>query len=279
MGRKVHPTVFRTGVIYSWPSKWFAAKKDYPKILAEDIRLKEFLAKKLKEASVDRFEIERTLKALTITIHTAKPGFIIGRGGTGVEELKKKIKEMLGRDKASKTNLNLNIVEVTNPSLSSNIIRQSMIGELERRMPFRRVLKTHLDRIQKAGAKGAKIMVSGRLNGADIAREEKVSWGKVPLQNLRADIDFSSGPARTIFGTIGVKVWIYRGDVFGGELPKIEAPRGAFARGGNRGGRDGGRGPRRDDARGGNRGGRPSGRGGAQPTEAKKADKPAVKAA
>jgi small subunit ribosomal protein S3 len=269
MARKVHPKAFRTGVIYGWPSKWFAAKKDYAKLLEEDILIKEFLAKRLKDSSVDRFEIERTPKAITITIHTAKPGFIIGRGGTGVEDLKKSLKKMIGRK--DKLNLNVNIVEVPNPSLSSSIIMQSMISDLERRMPFRRVLKQHLDRIQKAGGKGAKLMVSGRLNGAEIAREEKVYWGKVPLQNLRADIDFSSGPARTIFGAIGVKVWIYRGDVFGGELPVIKAPRPAFAprgRGRDAGGR--GRGPRRD---GGPSAGRPSG--GRRPP----ANKPAAKAA
>lgn len=242
MGQKVHPKGFRTGVIYSWPSKWFAGKRDYAKLLQEDMKIKTFLWKKLKESSVDRFEIERTPRAVTVTIHTAKPGVIIGRGGTGVEDLKKQLRAFIGKKPVKggdKLNLNLNIVEVTNPSLSSSIIQQSVAADLEKRMAFRRVLKTHLERIQKAGAKGAKIMVKGRLNGAEIAREEKSSWGSIPLQNLRADIDFASGPAKTIFGAIGVKVWIYRGDVFAGQQPAIVTarppmpPRGRFpARGG-----------------------------------------------
>lgn len=239
MGNKVHPKGFRTGVIYTWPSKWFASKRDYAKLLREDMDIKTMLWKKLKEASVDHFEIERTPRAVTITIHTAKPGFIIGRGGTGVEDLKKQLRDLISKKAGKQVNLNLNIVEVTNPSLSSCIVMQAIIADLEKRMPFRRILKLNLDRIQKAGAKGAKILVKGRLNGAEIARDEKVSWGSVPLQNLRADVDYSSGFARTIFGTIGVKVWIYRGDVFAGELPVIRAPRPTMSREGGFGRRPG----------------------------------------
>ena len=253
MGTKVHPKIFRIGVIYPWPSKWFAGKRDYPKLLREDIQVKAFLWKKLKDSSVDRFEIERTPRAVTITIHTAKPGLIIGRGGTGVEDLKKQLKQLMGKKSSKgesasggdKLTLNLNIVEVANPSVSASIVMQSVIADLEKRMPFRRILKQHLDRIQKAGAKGAKILVKGRLNGAEIARDEKVSWGSVPLQKLRADVDYASGFARTIFGTIGVKVWIYRGDVFAGEQPIIRAarpslpPRGRGGYGGDRPSRPG----------------------------------------
>ncbi len=212
MGNKVHPKIFRTGVIYSWSSKWFS-KHDFAKLLQEDMKIKGFLRDKLKESAVDRIDIERTARALTIIVHSAKPGFIIGRGGTGIEDLKKQLRGLLGKGK-DKLNLNLNVIEITNPSLSANIVLQSMIGETERRMPFRRVLKQHLDRIQKAGAKGAMLQIKGRLNGAEIAREEKLSWGSVPLHNLRADIDYASGFARTLFGTIGIKVWIYRGDIF-----------------------------------------------------------------
>jgi small subunit ribosomal protein S3 len=220
MGNKIHPRIFRTGVIYSWGSKWFGTRRNMPDLLREDTRIREFLRGKLKEASVDRIEIDRTPRAVTVTVHTAKPGYIIGRGGSGVETLKADLKKIVGKGRADdKTrNLNLNIVEVTKPSLSANIILQSMITDIEKRVRFRRVLKMHLDRVQKAGAKGCKVMVKCRLNGAEIAREEKVSYGSIPLHNLRADIDYAQGFARTIFGTIGIKVWIYRGEIF------IESP-------------------------------------------------------
>lgn len=213
MGNKVHPRVLRTGIIYSWESKWFANKKDFAALLREDTKIKKFLRAKLKESSVDRIEIDRTPRALTITVHSAKPGFIIGRGGTGIEDLKKQLRDMLAKGK-EKLNLNFNVVEITNPSLSAAIVAQSMISDIERRLPFRRVLKQHLERVQKAGAKGVKLQVKGRLNGAEIARDEKLSWGSVPLHNLRADINYCSDFARTLFGTIGVKVWIYRGEIF-----------------------------------------------------------------
>lgn len=216
MASKVHPKIFRTGVIYSWDSKWFSnAKRDIPRLLKEDHAIRAFLKKKLKEAAVDRVEIERTPRAITVTIHAAKPGVIIGRGGAGAEELKREIRQKhLSRRPGKQTNLNLNIVEVANPSLSAPIVIQSMIADLENRLPFRRVMKQHLGRIEKAGAKGCKLVVSGRLNGAEIARTEKVYWGSVPLQNLRADISFASDYAHTMFGSIGVKAWIYRGEVF-----------------------------------------------------------------
>jgi small subunit ribosomal protein S3 len=197
-----------------------------PDLLREDTNIRSFLGKRFKEASVDRIEIDRTPRAVTVTVHTAKPGFIIGRGGAGVESLKVDLKKIVGQGRTDeKRNLNLNIVEVTKPSLSSNIILQSMIADIEKRVRFRRVLKQHLDRVQKAGAKGCKLLVKGRLNGAEIAREEKISWGSIPLHNLRADIDFAQGFARTIFGTIGIKVWIYRGEVFsetGGQPEKVK---------------------------------------------------------
>jgi small subunit ribosomal protein S3 len=217
MGNKVHPRGFRTGVIYSWESKWFASKRDFAKMLREDTKIRTFLLKKLKEASVDHVIVDRTPRALTVTIHTAKPGFIIGRGGTGVEDLKKELRTLISKGK-EKLNLNLNIVEVGNPSLCAAIVHQSMVADTEKRLPFRRILKTHLERVQKAGAKGVKLQMKGRLNGAEIAREEKLSWGSVPLHNLRADIDYADGFAPTLFGTIGIKVWIYRGEVFGDQL-------------------------------------------------------------
>ncbi|MBN1585229.1 30S ribosomal protein S3 [Candidatus Uhrbacteria bacterium] len=221
MGRKIHPRIFRTGVIYTWNSRWFADGRDYARLLREDIGIKEYLRKELKAFSVDRIEIERTARALTVTVHSAKPGAIIGRGGDGIENLKKKLAGIVSKGE-KKVAINLNVMEVSRPNLSAEIVLQSMVSDIERRMPFRRVLKQHLDRVQKAGAKGVKLYVTGRLNGAEIAREEKVSWGSVPLHNLRADIDFASNFARTIFGTIGVKVWIYRGEVFGGSQARPE---------------------------------------------------------
>ncbi|OGL72487.1 30S ribosomal protein S3 [Candidatus Uhrbacteria bacterium RIFCSPHIGHO2_02_FULL_60_10] len=219
MGQKVHPRIFRTGVIYSWDSKWFS-QRDFAKLLQEDQKIREFIRAKLKDAFLDRIEIERTSRAVTITLHTAKPGMIIGKGGTGIEDLKKQLRAKLVKKPTDKLNLNLNVVEVGNPSLYANLVMQSMIGEIEKRMPFRRVLKQHLDRVQKAGAKGVKLAIGGRLNGAEIARREKLAWGSIPLQNLRADIDYASGFAKTLYGTIGIKVWIYRGEVFDADLNK-----------------------------------------------------------
>ncbi len=214
MGHKVHPIVFRLGTTTEWPSRWFARDDQYRAQLKQDIGLRTFLANDLKEAAVNRIEIERSRGALSIVIHTAKPGWVIGRSGSGAEELKKKIlkKFFPGRSKA--VQLHISIQEVSKPSLEANLVCQGVIADLERRMAFRRVLKTSIERVKKGGALGVKIAVSGRLNGAEIARRESLSWGKLPLTNLRADIDYCQRFAQTIAGSIGVKVWIYRGDVF-----------------------------------------------------------------
>ena len=213
MGQKVHPKIFRTGIIYGWDSKWFS-QREFPKLLQQDVKIRTFLFERLKEALVDRIEIEQTPRAMTITIHSARPGAIIGRGGTGIEDLKKALRAMLVKKATDKLNLNVNVIEVTKPSLSAQLLLQSMIADIEKRLPFRRVLKQHMDRAQKGGAKGVKLAIGGRLNGAEIARREKLSWGSVPLHNLRADINYASGFARTLYGTIGIKVWIYRGEIF-----------------------------------------------------------------
>ena len=230
MGHKVNPKVFRIGTIYSWDSKWFD-RKDYKANLRQDVEMRDFLRTSLREAAVDKIEIDRGRNQITVTIHSGKPGFVIGRGGTGIEDLKKKLSDKFFKG-SKKTKVQLNIVEVTRPSLSSAITVQNMIADLEKRMPFRRVLKTTIDRAQKAGALGVKVMVSGRLNGAEIARREMLSWGSVPLLNLRADIDYAADFARTLFGAIGVKVWIYRGEIFDkdGIAPALEAPLSAAER-------------------------------------------------
>ena len=211
MGRKVNPKAFRIATIRGWDSNWFA-KKDFPALLEEDHNIRTFLEKELKDAAVDHVAIERATKSITVTIHSAKPGFIIGRSGAGIEELKKKLMGKYYRGK--RVNINLNVQEVSKPSLSANIVGQQIAADLEKRMPFRRSMKQAIERVMKAGAKGVKIAVAGRLNGADIARTEQISDGSIPLHNLRADVDFARVRAWATYGAIGVKVWINRGEVF-----------------------------------------------------------------
>ncbi len=212
MGHKIHPKLFRLQTIYKWESKWFAPKKRYVAFLTEDVRLRSFLKKRLKDASVDQVAISRNANDVTVTIHSAKPGFIIGRSGAGIEELKKEVKNTFYR--GTRTNININVQEISQPALSAAIVAQQVAQEMEKRLPFRRSMKMAVERVMKAGAKGVKVSVAGRLNGSDIARTEVVSQGSIPLHNLRADVDFARVPARTIWGAIGVKVWIYRGEVF-----------------------------------------------------------------
>lgn len=212
MGQKIHPKLFRLQTIYKWDSKWFAKRKDYVDYLKEDVRLRAFLLTHLRDASVDKVTIDRDSNNVNITIESGKPGFIIGRQGAGIEELKKTLKKKFYRGK--KVVLNINIQEVSQPSLSSRIVGLQIAQEIEKRLPFRRSMKMAAERVMKAGAKGVKITVGGRLNGADIARDETVSRGSIPLHNLRADVDFARVTARTIYGAIGIKVWIYRGEVF-----------------------------------------------------------------
>lgn len=221
MGQKINPIIFRIGPLNSWTSRWYASPSSYPKRLREDVDIRKFLNSKLRTAGIDRIMIERSRGAITITIHAAKPGMIIGRGGQGIEDVKKQLlsgclKNAAGLrgPKDTRTMLNINIQEVSRPNLSAAVVREQVIAELERRMPYRRVLKQAMDRVMKAGALGVKIKVKGRLNGAEIARTETLSEGKIPLHTLRADINYSRGAARTTYGAIGVKVWIYRGDIF-----------------------------------------------------------------
>lgn len=213
MGKKVNPKILRMGITKTWPSVWFSSGKKYIKNIQQDVMMRKFLLKDLREAGVDRVEIERNAQKIIVNIHTAKPGSIIGRGGTGAEDLKKKI-----HARFLKTfrlgEITLNISEVDRPNLSAQILVQSMIADLEKRMPFRRVMKQAISRVERAGALGIRVVVSGRLNGAEIARREKLVSGRVPLHTLRADIDYARGTARTTYGAIGVKVWIYKGEVF-----------------------------------------------------------------
>lgn len=212
MGHKVHPRAFRLGVSQGWDAAWFSNAKQYKNFLKEDVNIRAFLKKTLKDALVDRIEMERARQDIKITIHAAKPGIIIGRGGAGIEDLVKKVKTKFFPGK--RLAIAINVKELPQPSLSAQVIGQQIAMDLQKRMPFRRVMKGAIERVMKAGAQGTKVSITGRLNGADIARQEAIAQGKTPLHNLRSDIDFASVRAETIWGTIGVKVWINRGEVF-----------------------------------------------------------------
>ena len=210
MGQKVNPIIFRMGQSQTWSSKWFS-NKDYATFLRQDLTIKKFLRGKLKEASVARIDIERSSGNIVVVIHTAKPGLVIGRGGEGVEVLKKQIQDELLTEK---THLTINIIEIKNPNTSAELVLQSVIVDLEKRIPFRRAMKQAIGRVQKTGVKGVKVICSGRLNGAEIARRETLSWGSLPLHTIRADVDYSRGAAQTTYAKIGVKLWIYKGEKF-----------------------------------------------------------------
>jgi small subunit ribosomal protein S3 len=217
MGQKVNPKIFRIMVTRGWDSKWFS-QKNFRLFLKQDVLIRKFLKAKLKDAGVAKIEIERTAENVNIIIHSTRPGVIIGRSGVGIEELKEAIKKQVF-NKAElkipgKLNLNINILEVDRPNLNSQIVLDNIIADLEKRIPFRRIMKQAISRVMRAGAKGVKVIVSGRLNGAEIARREMLTEGRLPLHTLRADIDYSRSAAQTIYGKIGVKVWIYKGEVF-----------------------------------------------------------------
>jgi small subunit ribosomal protein S3 len=212
MGHKVNPKAFRLGTTTTWPSRWFARRKIYRDQIQQDCGIRDFFKRELKDAAINAVLIERFRGSLVVTLTTAKPGMVIGHSGTGIEDLKKKFLREFFPGK--KIQFQLNVSEVSKAGLESVLVVQQVIAELERRMPFRRVLKMAIERTKKAGALGVKIAVSGRLNGAEIARREWLAWGKIPLANLRADVDYAQDFAHTMMGAIGVKVWIYRGDVF-----------------------------------------------------------------
>ncbi len=213
MGHKVHPTIFRIGVIYSHNSKWFSVK-NYAKLLEEDVKVRDFLKNKLKEAGLSRVKIERSANAINILIYSSRPGVVIGRGGVGIEDLKKEIKKLFVNNKNNKLEINLNIKEVEKPDLDAQIVLNGIISSLEKRIPFRKVAKRALIQVRQAGAEGVKVIVKGRLDGSEIARTETFSEGKIPLHTLRAKIDYAQGGAHTTYGVVGAKVWIYTGEVF-----------------------------------------------------------------
>lgn len=212
MGQKVNPRGFRQATTYVQPSRWFASKQDYAHYLQQDVEIRKAIRKKFRDGGVARVEIERSVGELTVGIHTSKPGVVIGRGGALIDELKKELKkQFFGSEKMKIT---VNIHEVQNPDLNAEIIYQSIRDQLEARVPFRRAMKRAMQTIMRSGAKGARLQVSGRLNGADIARTETISEGRLPLHTLRANIDYTRGVAQTIYGVLGIKVWVYKGDIF-----------------------------------------------------------------
>jgi ribosomal protein S3, bacterial type len=207
MGQKVNPHGARVGVILDWSTKWYAGKKDFSDNLIEDYNLRKMLKEKLNMAGISHIDIERAGDKLTVSVFTAKPGIVIGKGGAGVEMLKKQIAAFTGK------NVNLNILEIKNPETNAQLVAENIAQQLEKRVSFRRAMKQSLGRAMKGGAKGIKTAVSGRLGGADIARTEGYHEGSIPLQTLRANIDYGFAEAKTTYGRIGVKVWIYKGQV------------------------------------------------------------------
>lgn len=206
MGQKVHPHGLRIGIIKTWDAKWYA-DKDYAKNLHEDIKIRDFLKAKTFAAGVSKIHIERAANRVKVTIHTAKPGMIIGRQGAGIEELKRLLKNL------SDKQIDLNIAEIKQADLDATLVAENIAAQLEKRIAFRRAMKQAVTRTMRIGAKGIKVMVGGRLGGAEIARSESYREGSIPLHTLRADIDYGTAEAHTTYGRIGVKVWIYKGEI------------------------------------------------------------------
>ncbi len=218
MGHKIHPIGMRLGITRTWDSRWFE-KKHYVDWLHEDVKIRNYFNRWVRSAAISKIEIERRANQARVIVNTAKPGIIIGKRGVGIDEIRKSLEQLTGKA------VQVNVMEIKHPELDARLVAQNIVDQLEKRIAFRRAMKQAISRTMKAGARGIKVQVSGRLGGAEIARSERNAEGKVPLHTLRADIDFATVEAFTTFGRIGVKVWIYRGEV----LP--EQPRGDGARG------------------------------------------------
>lgn len=218
MGQKIHPHGYRVGVINDWDARWYADKKNFANYILEDDKIRKFLKKKLYIAGVAKIEIERAASRTIVNIYAGKPGIIIGKGGAGIEALKKELNKVIGKE------INLNIIEVKNQSMNAQLVAENIASSLERRISFRRAMKKAISSTMQAGAKGVKTTVGGRLGGADIARSESYHEGSIPLQTLRANIDYGFAEAKTTYGIIGVKVWIYKGEVLGKGFVKNEEP-------------------------------------------------------
>lgn len=208
MGQKVHPIGIRLGISKDWNAKWFAGKRDFARLLNEDLRLREFIMKRLSDAAVSRVHIERPAKAARITIHTARPGIVIGKKGEDIERLRRDVSTMTG------VPTTISVSEIRKPELDARLVAEGIAAQLEKRVMFRRAMKRAVGSAMRLGALGIKVAVAGRLNGADIARGEWYREGQVPLHTLRADVDYGFVEAHTTYGVLGVKVWIYKGEVF-----------------------------------------------------------------
>lgn len=218
MGQKINPTGFRLAVNKNWSSKWFAKSSEFPTILKQDIDVREYLKKRLANASVGRVVIERPAKSAKITIYSARPGVVIGKKGEDIEVLKRDLQNLLGLP------VHVNIEEIRKPELDAQIIADGIASQLEKRVMFRRAMKRSIQNAMRVGAKGIKIMSSGRLNGIDIARSEWYREGRVPLHTLRADVDYATSEALTTYGIIGIKVWVYKGDYNPNQVAEVKKP-------------------------------------------------------
>lgn len=228
MGQKVHPVGIRLGISADWNSKWYASSSDFPDLLNADIKVREYLKKRLANANVSKIQIERPTRAAVITIHTARPGVVIGKKGADIEKLREDVARLIGLHINS---VKINIEEIRKPELDAQLVAESIAQQLERRVMFRRAMKRSIQNTMRMGAEGVKIMVGGRLNGAEIARSECYAEGRVPLHTLRADIDYGFAEALTTYGILGVKVWIYKGEVY--DLYKQQETETAKAAGAN----------------------------------------------
>jgi small subunit ribosomal protein S3 len=228
MGQKIHPTGFRLAVSHNWGSRWFANSRDFARMLNEDLKVRDFLRKKLSHASVSRVLIERPAKTARITVHSARPGVVIGKKGEEIEQIKSQLAGILG------VPVHVNIEEVRKPEIDAQLIADSIAQQLEKRIMFRRAMKRAMQNAMRLGAQGIKIMSSGRLNGAEIARTEWYREGRVPLHTLRADIDYGFSEANTTYGIIGIKVWVFKGEVLSRQDAAAEAPEAEPARRGRR---------------------------------------------
>jgi small subunit ribosomal protein S3 len=214
VGQKIHPVGFRLGITQEHRSRWFADSSRYPKLLQEDYQIRQLITKRLNSAGISEVRVERKADQIDLEIRTARPGVVVGRGGAGIEELRTKLQEELGD---SNRQIRINVVEVAHVDTDATLIAEYVAQQLERRVSFRRVVRQAIQRAQRAGVQGIKIMVGGRLNGAEIARTESTREGKVPLHTLRADIDYAHCTARTIYGILGIKVWVFKGEILPGQ--------------------------------------------------------------
>ncbi len=220
MGQKVHPVGLRIGIIRDWESRWFGTNKSFADQLHEDLRIRKYIKEKMFRAGISRIEIERQGNRVRVIVHTARPGILIGRGGSGIDALRQELSALVGKD------VQVNVQEIRRPELEAQLVAETVAQQLERRVSHRRAMKQAVQRALRAGAKGIKIEVSGRIAGAEIARSEWYREGRVPLHTLRADIDFGVAEALTKYGRIGVKVWVYRGDIFPESRKELSAARG-----------------------------------------------------